>query len=104
MALNRRIVFVWIILVLKTESQIINEKRILLTDPDYADNQQIHRDIQLLKATVSQLQTTVNTLNNKVISQDTQIQSQDRKIQSQASVITTFQNSKFAFILNLHIY
>ncbi|XP_052083714.1 uncharacterized protein LOC127721070 [Mytilus californianus] len=37
---------------INTESQIINEKRLLLTDPDYADNKQLQRDIQLLKATM----------------------------------------------------
>lgn len=68
---------------INTESQIPNEKRLLLTDPDYADNQQMQRDIQLLKATVNQLQTTVNTLNAKVVVQDKQI--------------TTFQNSKYTF-------
>lgn len=36
-----------------------NSKRILLTDPDYADNQQLHRDMQNLKALVQQLQGTI---------------------------------------------
>lgn len=105
MAWNCGFLLLWFILASKskTESQVINEKRILLTDPDYADNQQIHRDIQLLKATVNHLQTTVNTLNAKLIGQDQQIQRQDKRIQSQASVITTFQNSKCVFIIHLYI-
>lgn len=72
MALHRRFLLVWCMLAacINSESQIMNEKRLLLTDPDYADNQQIHRDIQLMKATMSQLQATVNTLNKKVIAQD----------------------------------
>lgn len=96
-----------------TESQKIIEKRLLLTDPDYAANKQMQRDIQLLKATTSQLQTTVNALNSRVIGQDKQIQSQDRQIQNQdiqiqkqniqiqgqTSVITTFQNSKCSFTI-----
>ncbi|XP_071139150.1 uncharacterized protein [Mytilus edulis] len=102
MALNLRCLLLWCMLVtcINTDSQIINEKRLLLTDPDYADNHQMQRDIQLMKATMSQLQTTVHTLNAKVIGQDQQIQIQDKKIQnqnmqiqSQASVITTFQNN-----------
>ncbi|XP_071139149.1 short-chain collagen C4-like [Mytilus edulis] len=68
---------------INTESQNFNDKRLLITDPDYADNQQMKRDIQLMKATMSQLQTTVNTLNAKVIGQDKQIQSQNIQIQNQ---------------------
>lgn len=98
MVLHQSFLLVWCMLAacMNSESQIMNEKRLLLTDPDYTDNQQIHRDIQLMKATMSQLQATVNTLNNKVIVQD-------RQIQSQASVITTFQNSKHTFIMYLLI-
>lgn len=85
MAWNLGFLLIWCMLTtcINTESRIPNEKRLLLTDPDYANNQQMQRDIQLLTATVNQLQTTVNTLNAKVIIQDKQI--------------TTFQNSKYSF-------
>lgn len=122
MALNLKFLFLWCMLItcINTESQKIIEKRLLLTDPDYAANKQMQRDIQLLKATTSQLQTTVNALNSRVIGQDKHIQSQDRQIesqkiqiqnqdiqiqkqniqiQSQTSVITTFQNSKCSFTI-----
>lgn len=126
---------VWCMLAtcINTESQNFNDKRLLITDPDYADNQQIKRDIQLMKATMSQLQTTVNTLNAKVIGQDKQIQSQnihiqnqdrqiqsqhtqiqsqkmqiqnqDRQIQKHNSVITSFQNSNnYSHYLFIHPY
>lgn len=36
-----------------------NSKRILLTDPDFADNQQLHKDVQNLKALVQQMQGTI---------------------------------------------
>lgn len=115
MALNLKFLLLWCMLItcINTKSQKIIEKRLLLTDPDYAANKQMQRDIQLLKATTSQLQTTVNALNYRVIGQDKQIQSQDRQIQnqdiqiqkqniqiqSQTSVITTFQNSKCSFTI-----
>lgn len=108
MALNLKCLLLLYMLVIciNTKSQIINEKRLLLTDPEYADNKQMQRDIKLLKATTSQLQTTVNALNSRVIGQDSQIQSkkiqihnQNIQIQSQASVITSFQNTKCAFTI-----
>ncbi|VDI51361.1 Hypothetical predicted protein [Mytilus galloprovincialis] len=71
---------------INTDSQIPNEKRLLITDPDYTNNQQMQRDIQILKATMSQLQASFNTLNNKITVQD-------KQIQSQTSVITAFQNN-----------
>lgn len=86
--------FVWCMLVacINTDSQIPNEKRLLITDPDYTNNQQMQRDIQILKATMSQLQASFNTLNNKITVQD-------KQIQSQTSVITAFQNSKSLFLM-----
>lgn len=77
---------------INTDSQIPNEKRLLITDPDYTNNQQMQRDIQILKATMSQLQASFNTLNNKITVQD-------KQIQSQTSVITAFQNSKSLFLM-----
>ncbi|XP_071138688.1 uncharacterized protein [Mytilus edulis] len=50
-----------------------DEKRILLTDPDYADNQQLHRDIQTLKSAMENIKQTV-------VSQSTLIQQQTAEI------------------------
>lgn len=50
-----------LILILVHESSAKNSKRILLTDPDFADNQQMHKDIQNLKALVQQLQGKIQT-------------------------------------------
>ncbi|CAG2232291.1 unnamed protein product [Mytilus edulis] len=49
------------------------DKRILLTDPDYADNQQLHRDIQVLKSTIQEIK-------QMDISQSTLIQQQTAEI------------------------
>ncbi|XP_071133228.1 uncharacterized protein [Mytilus edulis] len=52
-------ILLFLISILVYGSLAKNSKRILLTDPDYADNQQLHRDMQNLKALVQQLQGTI---------------------------------------------
>lgn len=50
------------------------QKRLLITDPDYTDNQQIHRDIQSLKAALNVIKhemTQTNTAHSTLIQQQT---------------------------------
>ncbi|VDI35767.1 Hypothetical predicted protein [Mytilus galloprovincialis] len=64
-----------------------DEKRILLTDPDYADNLQLHRDIQTLKSAME-------TIKQTVVSQSTLTQKQTTEIANLQSETAEIANLK----------
>ncbi|XP_071138687.1 uncharacterized protein [Mytilus edulis] len=68
-----------------------DEKRILPTDPDYADNLQFHRDIQTLKSAMENIKQTVLSQSTLIQKQTVEIANVKTKLQQKTTEIASLQ-------------